>query len=43
MVTEYALLVVVLALPIEFAVIAVGGPLLRLYHLNTTVIGLPLF
>lgn len=40
---EYVLLVVVLALPIALAVIAVGTPLLRLYHLNTTVIGLPLF
>jgi Flp pilus assembly pilin Flp len=40
---EYALLLVVLAVPVALAVIAGGLPLLRLYHFTTTVIGLPIF
>jgi len=33
----------VLALPVALAVIAGGLPILRSYHLTTTVIGLPIF
>lgn len=42
-VVEYALLVVVLAVPFALCVLTLGLPLLRLYAFTTTVIGLPIF